>query len=92
MKLYEKSKDLMWIVFGILVISFWYSGFADWDHFSEKGILILVVPFCGVIASVTLFVVFTRVLGYDLPAYIEIPTVIVIPYLIPIILLVCSLF
>jgi hypothetical protein len=74
-------------ILGILVLAFWYSGFAAYERFDEKGMLIFTLPVIGVIAAVFLFSIFSYIyIKYNYfcnKAWIDIPITIGLPFIIP---------
>jgi hypothetical protein len=73
---------LGWILFGFVLIGFWYSGFADYGNYASRGFRIFYLPLAGVILAMLLYAVVFHV-GWQFMDFIDWPPLIVFPICIP---------
>ena len=80
---------LGWILFGIIILGFWYSGFADYDNYAAKSYRIFYLPLGGVVIAMLLYAVIFSVGWRFVDSTLWLVFSVCVPYLIPVIIMVC---
>ncbi|MBE9572664.1 MAG: hypothetical protein IMF11_18720 [Proteobacteria bacterium] len=80
--------NLGMILLAVVILGFWYSGFADFDNYASKGYCIFYLPLAGVVLALLLYAVAFQVGWRFVDSNLWLVLSIGVPFLLPLILMV----